>query len=109
MIAALICNCPNAPTKVYKFLEKHVENWMDVPMYRGRKNVGKFLEQFSDYPQGDKSPEELLRFLPSVSKYIIIAGWDSNVFQWADIAHGLAQGEVDAEIIIRRFAGIECL
>lgn len=104
MIATLVCFCPNAEPKAYKFLQQFVENWMDVPLYRGNKACGRFLEKFKDYPMGPESPYELQKFLSKVSKYIVILGWDEKEFHWADIAHNSAKSKIDAEKIIYKFA-----
>lgn len=98
MISVLICNCPNAPTKAYRFLQPIVENWMDVPVYKGREKINRFLANFEEIPK------DLQEFFNNSSKYIIFAGWDNNQFEWADIAHGIETERMRAEGIIYRFA-----
>lgn len=104
MIAMAICKCPNAPTKAYKFLEPLVENWFDVPMYHGRDNIAKFLASLRNYPMGERSPQALLGFLSSASKFIVVVGWDEETFTWSDISHGKAEDIIEAENIVRIFA-----
>lgn len=104
MIAALICFCPTAEPKAYKFLQQFVENWMDVPVYRGSKACKEFLDKFKDYPMGPESSYELQKFISKSSKYIAIVGWDEKKIRWADIAHNSAKSKIDAENIIYQFA-----
>lgn len=104
MIAMIVCKCPNGPTKAYKFLEPIVENWMDVPMYYGRTNAAKFLKKFLNYPVGEKSPHDLLTFLGNSSKFIVVVGWDKNIFTWSDVVHNKSQDIIEAENIVRKFA-----
>lgn len=101
MITMLICNCHNGPVKAYKFLEPIVENWIDVPMHRGREECNKFLDSFQDYGNG---PSEISKFMMEHGKYIIVVGWDSVTFRWADISHGQGRNQADAELIVRKFA-----
>lgn len=104
MIAVLTCYCPDAEPKTYRFLQQFVENWMDVPLYRGQQKGGEFLVRFKDYPMGPESPHELQKFISKSSRYIAIVGWDKEKFRWADIAHNSAKSTVDAENIIYQFA-----
>lgn len=101
MIAMLICNCPNGPVKAYKFLEPLVENWMDVPMYSGRERCNKFLAKFLDH---SNTPFDVSKFMLQHGKYIIVVGWDDGQFRWADVSHGKATDQADAEAIVREFA-----
>lgn len=101
MIAILICNCPNAPVKAYKFLEPLVENWLDIPMYIGREKCNKFLDKFQNCGNG---PIEVSKFIMKYGKYIIVMGWDNADLRWADISHGQSRDQVDAELIVRKFA-----
>lgn len=101
MISMLICRCPNAPTKAYKFLEPIVENWMDIPVYNGMKECNEFLEKLQAYFEEDIS-HEVSNFILKSSKYIIVVGWNKEKFEWVDIAHG--KNKEEAEIIVREFA-----
>lgn len=104
MIAVLVCKCPNAEPQAYKFLQEFVENWMDVPIYKGRQAAKSFLDKRTDYPIGPESPYELGKFMTKVSRFIVIVGWNKNEFRWADIAHNSAKSKIDAKNIIYQFA-----
>lgn len=101
MIRMLICNCPSGPTKAYKFLEPLVENWLDVPMYKGRQKCIDFLLKFSDY---GPIPNEAINFIMKSGKFVIVVGWNDYKFRWADIGHGKVENSLDAEQIVREFA-----
>lgn len=104
MIAVLTCYCPNAEPKAYRFLQQFVENWIDVPLYRGKEKGFEFLARFKEYPIGPESPHELRKFIDKSGSYVAIIGFNDKEFRWADIAHNSAKSKVDAENIIYQFA-----
>lgn len=104
MIAVLVCYCPNAEPKAYKFLQNRINEWMTVPVYRGKEEASEFLRDFTGYPPTEKSPQGLAKFLEKAGSFIIIVGYDNQNFGWSDISHNDAKSEIDAELLLERFA-----
>lgn len=105
MIAVLTCHCANAITKARRFLVNNgVEDWIEVPMFIGKENVGKFLSNLPQYEECPYNPQRLRSFLSDVSRFIVVFGYNDEICQWADIEHGDTQQIADAELILKRFA-----
>lgn len=104
MIAVLVCYCPTAEPKAYRFLQSRIGKWMEVPVYRGKAESEKFLRDFEGYPPDDRSPQGLSKHIGRVGKFVVIVGYNDNEFGWSDIANNDAKAEIDAEIILERFA-----
>lgn len=105
MIAVLTCRCPNADIKAYRFLQKQIENWTDVPLFQGQEQCQQFLRRFVDDDNiGEYSLGSLQNHLSAVSRYIVIVGYSDHGFAWSDIERSDAKATIDAETIIKEFA-----
>lgn len=102
MISVVVCFCPNADIRAYHFLQRQVENWMDVPLYRGKENTLKFLNSLGK--NDDLRMHTLLSLLEKTGKYIVVVGWDEDRVEWSNISHNDMKSLADAELIVEEFA-----
>lgn len=99
MLAILSCKCPTAPMRIRRFLQQNgIEDWLDLPIYMGKESIAQILP----YLPGDH--EAIYRFIQSKARYILVVGYTEDRMEWADIAHGDLTEQVNAELILERFA-----
>lgn len=100
-LVVLTCQCGSVEEKARGFLKKvGYENWMTIPVHKGKERCKKALEYVPQYPEVDM----LNSFLDRGGKWVVILGYDGNECRWSDIAHGGLKAEVDAEFVVKQFA-----
>ena len=108
MILLLACSCSGVIPLLRGVLkEAGHSGWLDYPVYQGKHDALKTLDQFPDYYK--KLPEygALCDSIKRRSQFAVVIGYDKDRFKWADVAMGDIRAKLDAEVIVSHFADIK--
>lgn len=105
MLAVVSCTCGGAENFARKILKlAECDYWLDVPIYKGKDNVDRFIETLPANLQKCREAEALKYLVAHASSYVVIAGYDNEKLVCADIKNGDIKSKLDADVIIRAFA-----
>lgn len=99
-IGIVACHCGSSDSLVRGFLKRiGYQNWMDIPIYKGREKSLSFVNQLPPAPE----KEMLKSFLKDASKWAVIIGYDGESMKWSDIAHNGSKSRIEAEFVVKNF------
>lgn len=105
MIYGVTCSCGGAVPMVRKVFKKAgIENWLDIPVYEGKRGLREFCESLTEVQKSMYGYEVLMTHLENKGSYAIVVGISNDEFRWADIKGGGIKDKLDAEIIAQDFA-----
>ena len=105
MLAVVSCTCGGAENFARKTLKlAGCDYWLDVPIYKGKDNVDRFIETLPANLQKCREAEALKYLANRASSYVVIAGYDNEKLVCSDIKNGDVKSKLDADVIIRAFA-----
>lgn len=105
MILLLACQCGGVVPLIRGVLkESGIDNWLDEPIYQGKRRSIEILEQFPDYYKGLLQFGALYDHISNHSSFAVIVGYDADNFRWADVSMGDIKSKLDGEIIATNFA-----
>lgn len=108
MILLLTCSCNGViPLMRGTLRSAGIQDWLDYPIYQGKKYALQTLDQFPDYYKNLPEWGALYNSIERRSSFAVVVGYDANNFRWADIAMGDIKSKIDGEVIIKGFANIE--
>lgn len=99
-VAVIACQCGSSDSMARNFLKRvGYQNWLDVPIHRGKEKSRSFLNQLPPVPE----KEMLANFLNNASKWVVIIGYDEQTMKWSDISHNAPKSTIEAEFIVQNF------
>ena len=104
MIQLLTCDCGGAEPIARSVLKSAgVENWLKIPIARGRQNALKWLESLPQELQRTPEHGALMLSLKGRGKFSVVVGYSGDEFKWADVGSGRLNEKLDGEVIAKHF------
>ena len=105
MIAIVTCTCGGAENMARTVLKNGGHpNWLNEPVAQGKSQTKYVLDALRSRYKDDPAFQALEQFTSKAGKYIVVIGYDKNVFKWTDVARGKLKDRIDGEIIVKEFA-----
>lgn len=107
MIQLLTCDCGGAEPLARSVLKSAgIENWLKVPIVRGRTNALNWLENLPEELKALPEYGALMLSLKGRGKFSIVLGYTSDEMKWADVGSGRLNEKLDGEIIASHFENV---
>lgn len=107
MIHLLTCDCGGAEPLARSVLKSAgVENWLKVPIEKGRQRAVNWLETLPDQLKGTPEYGALMLSLKGRGRFSIIVGYTSDTFKWADVGSSNLTEKLDGEVLAKHFENI---
>ena len=104
MILLLACSCSGVVPLLRGVLrEAGHSGWLDYPVYQGKQEALKTLDQFPDFYKQLPEFGALRGSISNRSSFAVAIGYDKDTFRWADVAMGDLKSKLDAEVIVRDY------
>lgn len=105
MILVLTCTCGGAERLARKFLKRAgYPNWMNIPIYKGKDKSKAVLSAIPQEYLLNPKTCSLISHIDNNSKYVVIFGYGDSLVRWTDVASGGVKEQIDADIIVDKFA-----
>ena len=104
MLILLVCDCGGAEPLARSVLkEAGVADWLTTSLVRGHKNCLEWINKLNgDLRNGDKA-DALFMMIKNKSRFAVVAGYDDDHFEWADVSNGDIKSKLDGQIIAKQF------
>ena len=104
MLMLLTCDCGGAEPLARSILKTAgVENWLKVPIARGRQAALKWVDSLP--PELASLPEvgALRSSISGRGKFSIVVGYTQSELKWAAVGSGRLQEKLDGEVIAKHY------
>ena len=105
MLYIFVCTCAGSERLARKVLKKSgYKDWLNINVIKGKE---KSLEKLANLPAKyvlNPSVCALNAYIKNKSKYVVIFGYGDNIVRWTDVASGGVKEQIDADIIVNKFA-----